>query len=425
MTAYTAHVRIALLLGLVLACHEPAKVAQPAPPPPVVVTPPPPVEAPQNLDLDSADILARTETADVLVKDILISWQELAPAFRGKLDPRSEGRTQAEAAKLTETIANKLRANHEQLAALIQLYSEDPGSSGEPYAVNASSSFVPEFIKLATRLHLDEVGVVRSQYGYHVLIRVAPPPPDPLESTEILARPEQPGPVLVQHILIGWDQTSTRDPRGKGRTKAQADDLARQVLLTVRTGGDMAILMKEYSEDPGSNTSAKPYEVTTKAPMVEPFKRLSLRLTVGEAGLVKTVFGWHIVKRVPPPPPDKLESADILARAPVTQSAKVLHILLGWSDVHAADPRGQKRTRRELDKLVATTLAKLKQGTRFEALMEQLSEDPGSAKTGHSYDVTPEAALVTPFKELSLRLKVNEVGVVKTDFGIHIIKRIE
>jgi parvulin-like peptidyl-prolyl isomerase len=41
------------------------------------------------------------------------------------------------------------------------------------------------------------------------------------------------------------------------------------------------------------------------------------------------------------------------------------------------------------------------------------------------YDVDPAAGLVQPFKDLSLRLKVNEVGVVKTDFGIHIIQRVE
>ena len=31
--------------------------------------------------------------------------------------------------------------------------------------------------------------------------------------------------------------------------------------------------------------------------MVEPFKDLSLRLKVGEAGIVKSPFGWHVIKR--------------------------------------------------------------------------------------------------------------------------------
>jgi parvulin-like peptidyl-prolyl isomerase len=75
--------------------------------------------------------------------------------------------------------------------------------------------------------------------------------------------------------------------------------------------------------------------------------------------------------------------------------------------------------------MVKSVLDNLKKGTNIEPLMADLSEDPGSATSGESYDVTPEAGFVEPFKKLSLRLKVGEFGVVKTDFGLHIIKRIE
>ena len=71
------------------------------------------------------------------------------------------------------------------------------------------------------------------------------------------------------------------------------------------------------------------------------------------------------------------------------------------------------------------TVAKLKKGDKIEPLMAKLSEDPGSAKSGEGYDVTPDAGLVEPFKDLSLRLNVGEVGVVKSQFGIHIIQRVE
>ena len=96
--------------------------------------------------------------------------------------------------------------------------------------------------------------------------------------------------------------------------------------------------------------------------MVPPFKNLALRLKMGEAGLVKTQFGWHVIKRVPAPPPDPLESADILARKPETDKAKVKHILLGWKEVHADDERGKTRERADLEKLVKATVAKLKKG---------------------------------------------------------------
>jgi parvulin-like peptidyl-prolyl isomerase len=53
------------------------------------------------------------------------------------------------------------------------------------------------------------------------------------------------------------------------------------------------------------------------------------------------------------------------------------------------------------------------------------SEDPGSADSGEAYDVAPDAQLVIEFRQLGLRLDVNEVGVVESDFGYHIIKRVE
>ncbi len=381
-------------------------------------------------DLDSKDILARTTTAPaVQVKHVLIGWKDLAAAYRGQMDPRAAGRTEAEAAKLAREVAAQLRTKPAMLDELVEKHSEDPGSKGGvPYDVKADTPFVPEFKNLALRLRENEVGIVKTSYGYHVMMRLPPPPPDPLESADMLARQlsEKPTSAHVQHVLVSWkDAPGARDPRAQARTKADADKLATELLAKVRAGGDMAALMKEHSEDPGSKDNARVYEVTPDAPMVEPFKNLSLRLHDGEAGLVKSPFGWHVIKRVPPPPPDSLESTAILAREPAAAKTKVKHILLGWTDSHTEDPRGTKRTRGELEKLVKTTVAQLQKGAKIEPLMAQLSEDPGSAKSGEGYDATPDASLVPPFKKLALRLKVGEVGVVKTDFGMHIIKRVE
>jgi parvulin-like peptidyl-prolyl isomerase len=387
-----------------------------------------PVDPPK--DIDSKDILARTETAPVAyVKHVLLGWKDLARPGAG--DERAAKRTNAEAAALAQDIAGKLKANPDSIDALIKESSEDPGSlTGEPYTVKADSPFVPEFKNLALRLKEKEVGIVKTNFGYHVIERIPPPPPDPIESNDILARTPETGTVFIQHVLIGWKDTPAAksgrgDPRAMTRDKAAADKIAKDVLAKVRAKGDMAKLMKEFSEDPGSKDNARAYDVTPNAAMVEPFKDLALRLKLNEAGLVKSPFGWHVMKRVAPPPPDSLESTDILKREPVTAKAKVKHILLGWKEVHASDPRGKSRDRKTLEELVKTTLAGLKKGTAIETVMKDLSEDPGSAASGEGYDVTPDAGFVPPFKNLSLRLNVGEVGVVKTDFGIHIIKRIE
>jgi parvulin-like peptidyl-prolyl isomerase len=385
------------------------------------------------IDIDSKDILNRKEAAtEVQVKHVLIGWKELDEVYQGRLDPRAQKRTNADAAKLAKEIADKLRKAPDQIDALIKEYSEDPGSlTGEPYAVKGDAPFVPEFKALALHLKEKEVGIVKTKFGYHVMERVPPPPPDPLESADILKRDPEKGTVYVQHVLIGWKdapavKSGRGDDRAKSREKADADKIAQDVLARVKKGDDMAKLMKEFSEDPGSKDNARSYPVSPDAPMVEPFKNLALRLKDGEAGMVKSPFGWHVMKRVPPPPPDSLESADILKREPPAAKVKVKHILLGWKDVNTGgDERAKKRERPALEKLVKDTVAKLVKGAKIEPLMKELSEDPGSANSGEGYDVTPDAGLVEPFKNLSLRLKPNEVGVVKTDFGIHIIQRVE
>lgn len=386
----------------------------------VTVPPPPPAPVPDE-DLDSKDILAREPTTQkVLVKHVLFGWAALAENYHGQLDPRAAKRSNAEAAKLARDTAATLRTDPTQIAALEKNVSEDPGgASDEPYEVGPDSPFVPEFKAMALRLHDGEVGIVRTTFGYHVIMRVAPAAPDPLQSADILARKPGTGPVDVVHVLISW-QGKTKSTAT--RTKAEADELAKKTLARARKGEKMEALIKEVSED---QTDKGAMEVDTDSQLVAPFKELSLRLKLGEAGLVMSPYGWHVIKRVPPPPPDKLTSTAILARKQVTTSAKVKHILLGWTDRHADDDRGKTRSRADLEKLVKATVKKLEKGDAIEPLMAELSEDPGSASSGNSYDVTPEVGMVKPFLKLSLRLKVGEVGVVDTIFGIHIIKRVE
>jgi hypothetical protein len=125
-----------------------------------------------------------------------------------------------------------------------------------------------------------------------------------------------------------------------------------------------------------------------------------------------------------------VESADIMAREPVANTATVKHILVGWKDLAEAyngriDPRAEKRTKTEAEAEVRSLLGQLKGGADFDTLMRQYSEDTGSASSARAYTVTPGAELVVEFRNLSLRLNVNEVGVIQSDYGFHIIKRLD
>lgn len=123
-------------------------------------------------------------------------------------------------------------------------------------------------------------------------------------------------------------------------------------------------------------------------------------------------------------------SAAILDREPVANTAMVKHILIGWSDLADQfqghqDPRAAKRTKAEAEKEVLALTEQLKAGGDFDALMRAHSEDAGSAQSGKPFTVTPDAQLVIEFRQLGLRLNVNEYGVVQSDFGFHIIKRVQ
>jgi parvulin-like peptidyl-prolyl isomerase len=128
----------------------------------------------------------------------------------------------------------------------------------------------------------------------------------------------------------------------------------------------------------------------------------------------------------PVPQSSAVISADILSREPLANAAQVKHILIGWNDSgEQKDPRAQKRTKKEAEDQVRSLMTQIKAGADFDALMKQWSEDPGSAGSARAYAVAPDAQLVIEFKQLGLRLRVGEVGVVQSDYGFHIMKRVE
>jgi mRNA-degrading endonuclease YafQ of YafQ-DinJ toxin-antitoxin module len=130
------------------------------------------------------------------------------------------------------------------------------------------------------------------------------------------------------------------------------------------------------------------------------------------------------------PPMSPVVSRDILEREPVANTAQVKHILIGWKDLAEAyqgrlDARAAKRDKAAAEAEVKAILEQLRGGADFDTVMKAHSEDLGSASTARPYTVRPDAQLVIEFRQLSLRLKVGEIGVCQSDFGFHIIKRFE
>ena len=125
-----------------------------------------------------------------------------------------------------------------------------------------------------------------------------------------------------------------------------------------------------------------------------------------------------------------LQSSDIMDRSRQTKRSKVRHVLIGWRDLEGAyggrmDARAKKRSRRDAERATRAVFKRATSGTRFLNLMATYSEDRGSNMNGQAYVVTPGAKFAKPFVRMGLRLKVGEVGIVQTQFGWHIMKRLE
>lgn len=124
-----------------------------------------------------------------------------------------------------------------------------------------------------------------------------------MQSSDILAREPVANRVTVRHILIGWRELGSayggqQDPRAQARSQEEAETLVKELYDRIKAGESFEALMTEHSEDESSARTKLPIEVSPDAPLVLEFKRLSLRLNVGEVGIALTPFGWHIIQRM-------------------------------------------------------------------------------------------------------------------------------
>lgn len=158
------------------------------------------------------------------------------------------------------------------------------------------------------------------------------------KSTQFTKEPE----AHLQHILFAEDDKAT----------------AEKVLKEVKGGADFGALAAKYSTDPGSKNSGGDLGSAPTSRYVKEFQEAADKLKVGEvSGLVKTQFGWHIIKKLGETPGgiQPYEEVKDLIKSTLEQEARTK----AWNDY----------------------LAKLKEKAKIEILDKQLAE---AGKAGSS-----------------------------------------
>lgn len=100
--------------------------------------------------------------------------------------------------------------------------------------------------------------------------------------------------VNVSHILIPFNG---KLPNGTEiKDSIQAEEEAKKVYAMVSSGKAIADLASEYSGDPGSANKGGTYGWANPNQYVEAYKNFCLTAKKGQLGLVKTEYGYHIMK---------------------------------------------------------------------------------------------------------------------------------
>ena len=208
--------------------------------------------------------------------------------------------------------------------------------------------------------------------------------------------------VNASHILITFPQ----NPSSQDTLVAYQRIL--EIKAEVEKGLDFNEAASKYSQDPSAAQNRGNLGWFTVFQMVTPFEDAAYSTPVGKISEpVKTRFGYHLVK-----------VHDIRE---ATGEIKVAHIMKMFP------PEISPEAKQGLQKTMDSLYVLIKGGANFAELARTNSDDQRSAVNGGEMPFFGRSRMIPEFAEPAFALKNDGdfTGPVETDFGYHIIKRIE
>ena len=211
----------------------------------------------------------------------------------------------------------------------------------------------------------------------------------------------------ASHILIRCDQYALPSDTLSAYNKALA--LKNRILkgekfetIAKSTGG---------SEDPSVQSNGGDLGFFTAFQMVYPFEDAAYTTKIGEiSNPVRTRFGYHIIY--------------VTDSRPARGTIKVAHIMVAVAKTAPSDEI--ESAQKKIDEIYE----KLQNGEKFEELVKNYSDDPSSNSKDGALPVFGSGTttrMVTDFENAAFALKNNGEysKPIRTDYGFHIVKRLE
>jgi peptidyl-prolyl cis-trans isomerase SurA len=213
--------------------------------------------------------------------------------------------------------------------------------------------------------------------------------------------------VRASHILIRLEQNA------KPQDTLIAWNKISEIKRRLEKGEDFAYIAKSKngSEDPSAVNNGGDLGYFTAFQMIYPFEDRAFKTPIGQLSEVfRTRYGYHILKTT--------------GTRPARGSIKVAHLLV------SAGKNATQEEKNNAEKKAGELYAKLKAGEKWDDLVKLYSDDPTSNQKGGELPMFGSGTnqrMVPIFEEAAFALKNDgEISApIQTDFGFHIIKRLE
>jgi peptidyl-prolyl cis-trans isomerase SurA len=213
--------------------------------------------------------------------------------------------------------------------------------------------------------------------------------------------------IRASHILIKLD------PNAAPADTLAAWDKIMALKKRIEKGEDFASVAKgrNGSEDPSALSNGGDLGFFNAFQMVYPFEEAAYTTPMGTISEpFRTRFGYHIVK--------------VTEKRPARGTIRAAHIMVATSKT--ATEEDIKNAEKKINEIYA----KLQAGAKFDDLVKDFSDDPSSNQKGGelpAFGSGTTTRMVPTFEDAAFALKTNGdySKPIRTDYGFHIIKRVE
>ena len=208
--------------------------------------------------------------------------------------------------------------------------------------------------------------------------------------------------IKARHILIAH-KNALNAPPSLRRNRSAAKALAQDILKQIQAGENFTELSKKYSDDPNTPKGGL-LGVFEAHQMMQNFSSVAFRLDEKELGMCETLFGYHIIQRLP------------------LDERTFKHLVIQWKGGPLSKSTTPKTQAKEnIDQAYLT----LQRGVDIDHVIRNFSEGP-MASRGGSTGWIEESDLGPALRKKAFALDVGAyTSPIESHLGYHIIYRQE